>query len=352
MIKGVNIIMLHKIYIAVLILISAVVLFEGCGNQVQETKSMEQIQTEQGVPVRVEEIKYQPFQKNLSFFTQLEGIKEATKGSMVGGRIDRIRAKVGDRVVKDQVVIEFAEDNPGLQYEQAKTGLENAEKTYNRMKALLAAGETSQAAFDGAEANYLVSKRNFESLRQMLHLQAPFDGTIVEIKVNEGDNVKSDIPLFKVAQINRMRAKVWANEDEISMIKKGMKAYTEIGGRRFNGVVSDISMAIDPMRRAFYAVVEFDNPGLVLKSGMTADVKVLVYDNPKAIVIPRNVVMRDNKGMYVFVEDNDTAVKKYISNGRDEGISYEVSGGLSTGDKLITQGSAQVNNGTKVKVIN
>jgi hypothetical protein len=41
------------------------------------------------------------------------------------------------------------------------------------------------------------------------------------------------VPLFKVAQVNRMRAKVWANEDEIAMIRKGMKAYTEIGGKRF-----------------------------------------------------------------------------------------------------------------------
>jgi multidrug efflux pump subunit AcrA (membrane-fusion protein) len=40
---------------------------------------------------------------------------------MVGGRIERIRAKVGDNVAKDQVIIEFADDNPGLQYQQAKT---------------------------------------------------------------------------------------------------------------------------------------------------------------------------------------------------------------------------------------
>jgi membrane fusion protein, multidrug efflux system len=324
----------------------------GCGQEVQETKSMEQIQTEEGVPVRVVEIKTQSFQKDISFFTQLEGIKEATKGAMVGGRIDRVRAKVGDNVAKDQVIIEFAEDNPGLQFEQARSAFENSERTYKRMKALLDAGEIAQANFDGAETNYLVSKRNYESLSQMLYVQAPFAGTIVEIKVNEGDNVKNETSLFRVAQVNKMRAKVWANEDEISMIKKGMKAYTEIGGRRFYGTVSDISMALDQMRRAFYAVVEFDNPGQVLKSGMTADIKILVYDNPKAIVVPRNIIMTDSDGMYVFVENENMASKRYIMNGRDAGINYEVTGGLSVGEKLITQGNALVNNGSKVKVIN
>ncbi len=338
--------------IIAIFLFAVPVFIAGCGSEGKEdVKSLEQIRSEEGVPVKIQEIKYQSFRKNLSFFTQLEGIKEATKGSMVGGRIERIRAKVGDYVVKDQVVIEFAQDNPGLQYEQAKSAFENAEKTYKRMKALLDAGETSQASFDGAETNYLVSKRNFESLSQMLNVQAPFTGTVVEVKVNEGDNVKSDIPLFKVAQLNRMRAKVWANEEEISMIRKGMKAYTEIGGRQFNGIVSDISLAIDPMKRAFYAVVEFDNPGLQLKSGMTVDIKILVYDNPRAIVIPRNLVMKDANGMYVYVADNSTAAKRYITNGRDEGINFEISGGLKPGEKLITEGIALVSNGSKVKVI-
>jgi membrane fusion protein, multidrug efflux system len=350
MIIGVNLKMLVKMSKTILV-ITVVILLSGCGKEVEEAKSMEQIRNEEGVPVRIEEVKQQPFQKTLSFFTQLEGIKEATKGSMVGGRIERIRAKVGDNVVKDQVVIEFAEDNPGLQYEQAKTALDNAEKTYNRMKALLEAGETSQASFDGTETNYLVSKRNFESLQQMLHVQAPFSGTILELKVNEGDNVKNEIPLFKIAQVNRMRTKIWANEDEIVILKRGMKTYTEMGGKRFNGVISDIAMAIDPFKRAFYAEVEFDNPGLILKSGMTADVKVLVYDNPKAVVIPRNLVMNDINGMYIFVAKGDKAEKRYISNGRDNGIYYEVSKGLMPGEMLVTQGGAQLSNGTKVKVI-
>ncbi len=335
-----------------LLILAAALFISSCGNDGnEEVKSLEQIRSEEGVPVKIEEIKYKSFRKNLSFFSQLEGIKEATKTSMVGGRIERVLSKVGDNVVKDQAVVEFDKDNPGLQFDQAKTAYENAEKTYKRLKALLDAGETSQASFDGAEANYLVSKRNYEALKQMIYLQAPFTGTIVEVYVNDGDNVKSDIPLFKVAQINRMRAKVWANEDEIGMIKKGMKAYTEIGGKRFNGTVSDISLGIDRMKRAFYAEVEFDNPGLALKSGMTVDIKILVYDNPKAIVIPRNLVMKDANGMYVYVVNSGKAVKKYITNGRDEGIEYEISSGLAPGEKLITQGTAQVSDGLKVKVI-
>lgn len=345
--------MLFKITktVPVLIFLSAAILLSGCGRKTAENKSMEEIRKEEGVPVKLQKIQFESFKKTLSFFTQLEGIKEATKGAMVGGRIDRIFYKVGDFVNKDQVVIQFAEDNPGVQFEQARSGFENAEKTYKRMKALLDAGEVSQAAYDGVETAYLVAKRNFEALKQLLGVQAPFSGILLDLKVNEGDNVKNDIPLFKMAQVNRMRAKVWANEEEIGMMKKGMKAYTELNGKRFNGTITDISMAIDPVKRAFYAVVEFDNPGLVLKSGMTAEIDILVYENPKAIVIPRNLIMKDANGMYVFIAQANTAAKRYISNGRDEGINYEITNGLNPGEQLIIQGNAQLNQGSKIKII-
>ena len=233
---------------------------QSCGSEKEESaKGIEQIHEEDGTPVRVEILQYQPFQKYYSFFARLSGIKEATKSAAVGGKIEEIKFDVGDNVAKDQVVIQMAEDNPGLQYEQAKTAYENAEKNYQRMKTLLAAGETSQANYDGVETNYLVAKRNFESQKQLLHIESPFDGTVVDVKVNEGDNVQNDTHLFTVAQLYRMKAKVWVNETEVSQIKKGMDAFVECGGKKHYGKVTSVSMVSDPFKQAFAVEVEFDN---------------------------------------------------------------------------------------------
>ncbi len=342
----------YKSIIPVLIFsLTSLFLFQSCGKEKVNAKSMEEIRAEEGVPVKVEVIQYQPFQKYISFFAKLNGIKEATKGAMVGGKIEKIKTKVGDYVKKDQVVIEFAEDNPGLQYIQAQNAFENSEKTYQRMKVLLEAGETSQANFDGAETQYLVAKRNYEALRQMLFIESPFNGTIVDIKVNEGDNVKSEAHLFTIAQLTKMRAKVWASEKEINDIKKGMGAEIEYDGKVYQGKVVEVSMAADQYKQAFYAEVEFDNSKLSLKSGVTADVKILTYKNDNAIVIPRNLVMTDEKGGYVFLENNGKAEKRYVSNGKDSGINYEIRNGLSVGDNLIIEGAALLDNGIKVKLI-
>lgn len=326
-------------------------LLNACGDDKEAAKSMEQIQDEEGIPVQVETVQYQPFEKYKSYFSKLAGIKEATKGAPLGGKIEKINFRVGEYVKEDQIVIQFPEDHPGAMYEQAKTAYETSKKTYERMKALLEAGETSQANFDGVEAQYIVNKRNYEAARKLIFIEAPFDGTVVDIKVKEGDNVKSEASLFTIAQLNKMRAKIWITEKEIGEIKKGMSASTTFGGKEYKGRIVEVSMAVDPYKQAFFAEVEFDNPKNELKSGVTVEIKILVYENPKAIIVPRNLVMTDENGQYVFVEKNGTAEIRYIANGNDSGIYYEVSKGLNIGDKLITRGAAQLTDGVKVKVI-
>jgi membrane fusion protein (multidrug efflux system) len=336
------------------LLILPLVLFailNGCGGDEEPAKSMAQIQQEDGIPVQVETVEYKPFEKFQNYFGKLAGIKEATKGAPFGGRIAEINYKVGDYVEANQVVVEFPIDEPGSMYEQAKVTFENSERMYERTKALLKAGETSQVNFDNVEAQYLVNKRNYENAKQLTFIEAPFSGMIVDMKVNVGDNVNKDAPLFTIAQLHKMRVKIWITEKEINQIKKGLSAEIVFGGKTYTGTVVDKSLALDPAKQAFYAEVEFDNSKREIKSGVTVEVKVLIYKNPKAIIIPRNIVMSDDGGQYVFVDKDDIAQKRYVTNGQESGVYYEISSGLQVGDKLVVYGGSQLTDGAKVKVI-
>lgn len=337
--------------IFVLILLIFTVMFTSCTDNKEKPKSMEQIRLEEGIPVKTAKITPKTFQKTLTFYSKLTGIKESTKGALMGGKVEKVLVRVGDRVVKDQPIVEFDRTNPGIQFEQAKSAFEIAEKTYLRTKALLEAGETSQANYDAAETQYLVAKRNYEAVKQVLFIQSPFDGTIVDIKVKDGDNVKNEAMLFTVAQLNKMRTKLWVTENEIIHIKKGMKVTTEYQGENYVGKVTELSLAADPVKQAFYVEAEFENPQYKLPSGIVLEFNVTIYQNPNAIIIPRNLVRKDDKGMFVFVEKNSRAIKTYIQNGFDSGAEYEVSLGLQAGDNLIVQGANLIEDGAKVKVI-
>lgn len=320
--------------------------FSSCSDDARQQN--EHSNKPDGLPVVTEQVKPRYFKKELTYYSTLTGIIQNTSTSAVGGRIEKINYRVGDFVRKDDVVVEFPTDNPSIQYEQAKHAYDNSKKNYERMKALLDAGETSQANFDGIETKYLVDKRNFEMAKQALFIDAPFDGYIVEIMVNEGDGVDSKIPLFTLAKIDRMKTKVWASESEVKQIRKGMKSFAAFDGKVIEGKVADLSQAIDLRRRAYYAEIEFFNPEKILNPGTVTEIKIQVYVNENALVVPMNLI-RDSAGKKIlFINNNGFAAEKVITTGLSNGLEIEILSGIQAGDLLIVKGSNILVDGQKV----
>lgn len=340
--------------IILLLLISVISLLTAVncgGNEEEANKSMTDIQNNNGVPVVVKEIEMEYFKKELTFYSTLTGIMQTTRASAVGGRIEKINFKVGDYVKKDDIVVQFPEDNPAIQFEQAKAAFENSLKTYERMKTLLAAGETSQANFDGAETKFLVDKRNYEMAQQALFIDAPYDGVITEIMVNEGDGVDSKVSLFTIAKMNKMKAKVWANEKEIRQIKKGMEAEINHFGKKYTGKVTHVSLSVDPRTRSFYAEVEFDNPSNELRPGTSVEIAIKVYENKNAVIVPKHLIRHQDNRDFIYLVEGETAKLKEIKSGNQNAIWLEILEGLNQGDKLIVKGSEMLENGQKVNVV-
>ena len=84
---------------------------------------------------------------------------------------------------------------------------------------------------------------------------------------------------------------------------------------------------------------------------MTAVIKIADYSKNNSIVVPLNSIQRSTTGGdYVFVADNGEAKKKIVKVGAVSGAQAEILNGLSNGDKLITQGASEVEDGDKIKV--
>jgi len=346
-------VLLGKIVLILFSLLSGL-FFVSCQKEEQKevAMSIEQIREKEGVPVSILELQPQEFEKKLNFFAHLSGIQEYKEYSKVADRIQKINVQVGSTVSAGKTIIEFPTNNPALQFNQAKVALENSEKTYKRLKNLLDAGETSQANFDGAEAQYLVSKRNFESLKQLLFVEAPISGVVTELFVKEGDNVDYGKHLFTIAQLNRMKAKIWASDEEVVQLKVGMPAVITINDKEITGRISEIALAKDMDKKAFGVEIQFDNPNRILKSGMTSDLSITIYTKPNTIIVPRNFIKTELGKNFVFIDVNGIASRRDIVTGENAGIYTEVISGLQAGDRLITDGIALVKDGAKINVTN
>jgi multidrug efflux pump subunit AcrA (membrane-fusion protein) len=64
-----------------------------------------------------------------------------------------------------------------------------------------------------------------------------------------------------------------------------------------------------------------------------------------------NSIQKSENGDYVFVNVNNIARKKVVTEGASYGGKVEIKTGLNVGDKLITDGSTEIEDGDKVKVL-
>ncbi len=334
-----------------IILVISAFLIQSCGQkQKVASKSMDEIRKEQGVPVRVMNISQQDLTLRFNYMSTLEGYRQSVVTSMVGDKVEKFSFKVGAAVKENQVVVEFPTDNPALQFEQAKVSFDNLKKMYDRMKALLAGGETSQQNFDNTETQYLVAKRNYESLKQMLFVESPISGLIVEKNVEEGQKVKNGDKLFTVAQIDKMKAIFWVNDQELQYIKNGMGVEIKLNDKVYKGHISEVALAQDQMRKAFKIEAEFPNPKHELKVGMTVEISFVYYNNPQAIVIPRSAIALISGKNYVYLADGNTATAQEVQIGKAQGDQVEIISGLKPNDKIISEGVNLLTNGIKVKI--
>lgn len=305
------------------------------------------------IPVKIVSIKSQTFVEYLTFYSKLTGRIENTKTNMVADRVEKIFVRAGQYVKAGQIIVQFPTNNPTLQFQQAKAAYENAEKTYNRFKELLKSGETSQQNFDNVETQYLVAKRNYESLKQMLFVEAPISGYVSNIYVTEGQQADIGKPLFTISVLDKMRAIAYANENEIQYLRIGMKGKIIWLGKEYPCKIISVAMKMDDAMKGFRVEFEAPNPKLELKSGVTVEIKVKIYEKPNAIVIPKVLVEKDANGNnFVYVEENGIAKKKYIQIGRTSSLDVEVLDGLKIGDHLIVEGRNLIEEGSIVKVMN
>lgn len=97
----------------------------------------------------------------------------------------------------------------------------------------------------------------------------------------------------------------------------------------------------------------FPNPQGVLLPGMFVRAKFAQAIDQRAILVPQQAVKRDPKGQAtVFVVGpNDTAVQKTVQADRTQGQFWVVTAGLNPGDKVITQGTANLRPNAKIKPV-
>jgi membrane fusion protein, multidrug efflux system len=335
----------------ILIIAAVLMIMSGCGkSQEAESKSMEQLHTENGVPVKLQKMQTEEFSKKLQYNGKLSGINQSTKQSLVAGEVEGILFQEGDYVKAGEIVVTFPEDLAGMNYQAAMANYNVMSASYERLQNLYTEGGISQQEVDNVEAGYLAAASQMAAVEQMLKVPAPISGYITAIYVNETDYLESGDLLFTVSELKKLKSKILVTEKEIGLFSKGIGATAIWEDVQYQGKVSGIGFAMNERRGAFEVDLEFANPQEIMKFNINALIEVEVYHSLATFVLEKKHLSQDRNGDYVYVRQGDRVEKRYVELGNSEGIRFEVISGLAAGEEIVVEGKELLEDNSLINI--
>jgi membrane fusion protein, heavy metal efflux system len=295
----------------------------------------------------------------------------ARLSSRAGGVVAEMKKELGEVVKKGDVLAVVDSTDLGTAKSDLLQAMETAklwETNAVRERALVEKGvgierEALEAETRAAESRIAVnrarqrlrnlglSKEHIASVEQdgdtgsLLELVAPFDGMVVERGAVMGEVVEPGKPLLAVADTGTMWALVDLAEADLAVVKTGQQATVTVDGllgKSFSGRLTWISTQVDPKTRTLKARVELDNGAGLLRANMFGRARINAGDSRQAITVPKEAVQWEGCCNVAFVRSDDagtTFKPARLVLAYDAGDRYEVSGGLSPGDTIVTRGS-------------
>jgi len=323
----------------------------SCSRQTEPARSMEQIHSEDGVPVQTQRISPQTFSTQLLYYATVSGIEESSAYAALGARIEEIRVTVGEKVEQDQVILTFPGDSPEAGMIQAQAAYENARSSMERLSRLLESGGISQQEYDNASTGLQVAQANWEAAEQMIRVQAPISGVISRVNFSESDFVDKNMELITVSRLDTLKAWIWANDSELNQIQVGQNAIARWQNQEINGHVVQVNISINPQYQGFGVLVVFDNTDLKIQAGATVELAIITYENDQAIVLERNDIIHTEKGNFVYLNRDGKAEFIPVELGEETGNYQEILSGLDSGAEVIVAGQLLLEPGSRIKVV-
>ena len=319
----------------------------------------------------------------IKFSAKMKGQSDVTITPQVSGQLVKISVSEGQQVKKGQTLFVIDSRNAQLNLEAAQANLQaalaqenSAKLEYESNKNLFEKKIVSQYMLDNslnsykqAQASVAQAQASVNNARVNLGfctITAPVTGVIGEIPVRTGDQVSPGSQLTILSGNTTMDAEFSVTEALIeASVSAGltqedkMKHMAELPSVTFvmkngteyphKGRITSLTGVVDASTGSLGTKASFPNPDGHLFSGIQGTV-VLPISKKGVMVIPQVAVVKLQSKQQVYkvkADSTATAVEvktEDIGNGQD----FIVTSGLNVGDKIVTVGANNVQEGQKV----
>jgi RND family efflux transporter MFP subunit len=358
--------MRKNIYIIALSIASLIA--TSCG----EKEAQPVIDNTPAVPVTVQAVTDNTDTPFLAVSGKVQAANSAQLSTRMMGFVNDVPVNVGDKVTKGQLLV--AINNADLQAKKAQVNagiteataaFNNAQKDYNRFKALFAENSASQKELDDMTANFEMAKARLEGAQQMknevnaqfayTNITAPFNGVVTSKNITKGDMANPGQPLISIEAPGDFEVMAMVPETEISQIKTGTLVNVMISSinKTLSGSVKEVSTSAQQTGGQYLVKINLDASKEPVLSGMFATVAFPVEKKAtnRSVLIPTAALVTNGQlsGIYTVSEEN-TAMLRWLRLGRTLGDQVEVLSGLNAGESYILTSNGKLFNGAKVSI--
>jgi membrane fusion protein, multidrug efflux system len=297
--------------------------------------------------------------------------------SQVTGVLLRVAFREGDEVAAGQVLFrvdprpfQAALDQATALLARDQAQADNAERDAQRYAELVkqdyvtqsdydakrAAAEAQRAAVRGDSAAIANARLNLE----WATIRAPIAGRTGRLLVREGNLVRANAsdPLVVINQIRPILVRFAVPEQYLGDIQRYHQhrlpvfvSQSQADTVFSEGVLTFVDNSVDTSTGTVLLKGEFPNRDNALWPGAFLNVRLQLYIDDKALVVPAQAVMTGQQGTYVFVLNQDgTARSQPVTVERPAGAYAVIAQGVRPGDEVVTDGQLRLVSGAPVEV--
>ena len=333
----------------------------------------------------------------MKFSAKLKGQSDVTISPQVSGQLMRICVTEGQRVSKGQTLFVIDSRNAQHEVEAARANLQAAQANLQAAQAQASSAklefesnknlfdkkivssymlENSRNSYNQAQAAVSQAKASVTQAQSAVNrakvnlgfctITAPVTGVIGEIPVRTGDQVSPATNLTILSGNTTMDAEFSVSEAIIeAQVQAGLKGgekekhiaalpdvtFVVKNGTEYKhkGRITSLTGVVDATTGSLGAKASFPNPDGHLFSGVQGTV-VLPFQQKGVMVIPQNAVVRlqDKSLVYKVKADSTATAVTVTTTSAGNGKDVIVNSGLQVGDRIVTEGANNVQEGQRV----
>ncbi|WP_408010720.1 efflux RND transporter periplasmic adaptor subunit [Pseudalkalibacillus sp. A8] len=362
--------------------------------------------SDNAIPVKTESVEKTTFKKTIELVGKTVPSQQAPVTSSIPSPVKEVHIKEGETVKSGDLLFSLEDQQLRQQLEQAQSAVTTLEQSRNQLNTAIEQQRATQSRVntvidetidqleeiplpEQAETNDITATitetleqlkgltssgssltsstlplingqleqarrgvKEAERALQATKITSPIDGTIDQVNAQVGVPAVPSTPLAVVSSKLDLKAVFSVNKFQVLELSEGMPvklSFDEVG-ETINGTIETVSSEPNSETNTYTVSVELPENQENIKAETIATAMIDTEIKENALTIPNQAILYDQNKPYVFVVQDDRAIKRKIEIEAEGKHTSHVTKGLADDDVVVTDGKYQLINRSKISL--